>query len=263
MKRGEVVALLDAIVDAGKPFAANRCFAAVRRMFNWAVERSYLEVSPCYGVKAPTDEGEGRSRVLDASELTAILQVAKETPFPFGPYLILLLATATRRNELAQVRRSEIDLERKVLLVPADRSKNKIARSVPLSRFALSVIETLPNFEDGRLFPSGNPEAVDRGISGFGKMTARFRTKCKIENWRLHDLRRSAASHMQSFGANVETIKVILGHKAVGGVTGIYARHAYSAESVDALERWGEFLANRLTPKPAKVIPIRKDSRRR
>ena len=259
IKRGEVVALLDAIVDAGKPVAANRCFAAVRRMMNWAVERSYLEISPCYGVKPPTAEGEGRSRVLNASELAAILQAAKETPFPFGPYLTLLLATATRRNELAHVRRSDID--RQVLLIPAERAKNKIARSVPLSSFALSILETLPTFEDGRLFPSGNPAAVDRGISGFGKMTARFRTKCKVENWRLHDLRRSAASHMQALGTDVETIKTILGHKAVGGVTGIYARHAYTAESVAALERWGEFLANLLTPEPAKVIPIREHSR--
>src|SRR4029078_6325915 len=63
VKRADVVALLDAIVDEGKPFAANRCFAAIRRMYSWAVERSYLETSPCYGVKAPTKEA-SRERVL-------------------------------------------------------------------------------------------------------------------------------------------------------------------------------------------------------
>jgi hypothetical protein len=66
---------------------------------------------------------------------------------------------------------------------------------------------------------------------------------------------------MQALGADVESIKTILGHKAVGGVTGIYARHAYTAESAAALERWGEFLAYLLTPKPAKVIAIREHCR--
>jgi hypothetical protein len=58
-----VVDLLDRIVDSGRPIAANRTFAAVRKMFNWAVSRDILTASPCAGVKPPTPE-RARDRVL-------------------------------------------------------------------------------------------------------------------------------------------------------------------------------------------------------
>src|SRR5262245_2263601 len=39
IRRTDVHALLDGIVDAGTPMVANRVFAALRKMWNWAIER--------------------------------------------------------------------------------------------------------------------------------------------------------------------------------------------------------------------------------
>jgi hypothetical protein len=48
--------LLDGIVDRGTPIAANRALAYTRRYFNWLVERSVIETSPCDRVKAPAGQ---------------------------------------------------------------------------------------------------------------------------------------------------------------------------------------------------------------
>src|SRR5688572_27313180 len=45
----DVIALLDQIVDRGSPGTANRTFKALRALFNWCIERSLLEKSPCAG----------------------------------------------------------------------------------------------------------------------------------------------------------------------------------------------------------------------
>jgi hypothetical protein len=54
--RRDIIALLDAIVDAGKGVTANRTHATLSTFFRWAVERSIIEVSPvsrgCAGRRA-------------------------------------------------------------------------------------------------------------------------------------------------------------------------------------------------------------------
>ena len=62
-----VIELLDGIVDRGGVGAqANRVLAAIRRLFNWSVERGLLDRSPTDRVKAPVPETP-RDRVLSDS----------------------------------------------------------------------------------------------------------------------------------------------------------------------------------------------------
>ena len=51
--RRDVIELLDRLVDAGKPVLANRTLAHVRKFFNWCIERSILDASPCVRITAP------------------------------------------------------------------------------------------------------------------------------------------------------------------------------------------------------------------
>ncbi len=66
--RRDVLDLIDRVVDGGKPIAADRTLAAIRKMFNWAVARDIIAASPCAGVKPPTAE-RSRDRVLTDQEL--------------------------------------------------------------------------------------------------------------------------------------------------------------------------------------------------
>jgi site-specific recombinase XerD len=81
--RRDVVALLDEIVDRGAVVEVNRVLATIRKLFNWAVERDLIEVSPCAGVKPPTPE-RARDRVLTDVELALVWRVADRIGYPFG-----------------------------------------------------------------------------------------------------------------------------------------------------------------------------------
>ena len=50
--RRDVVELLDTIVDRGAPVTANKVLAFVRKFYNWLIERSVVEVSPCARVES-------------------------------------------------------------------------------------------------------------------------------------------------------------------------------------------------------------------
>jgi integrase len=83
-----------------------------------------------------------------------------------------------------------------------------------------------------------------------------------VAPWTLHDLRRSAATHMAEIGIQPHIIEAILnhvsGHKA--GVAGIYNRNTYEREKAEALARWGEHLAAIVEGRDGKVVALKREA---
>ncbi len=239
--RGDVVTLLDDIVDRGSPIAANRTLACVRKMFNYALERSILETSPCVAVKAPGKEHRC-DRVLSEAEIRAFWQGLERTriSLPSRYTLKLQLVTAQRKGEIIAAEWPEFDLTLGWWTIPADRSKNHLAHRVPLSLFARELLHEMPRLDDHYLFPSPTANkpmgdmsvdhAVRRNLGPFG-----------IGRFTPNDLRRTAASHMTSMGIPRLVMSRILNHVETG-VTAIYDRHSYDAEKREALDAWGRKL---------------------
>ena len=64
-----------------------------------------------------------------------------------------------------------------------------------------------------------------------------------IENFRPHDLRRTAATGLARLGYSNEVIGRVLNH-TLNGVTAIYNRYQYDDQIQEALEKWTELLEN-------------------
>ncbi|GEO15068.1 tyrosine-type recombinase/integrase [Microvirga aerophila] len=142
--RRDVVELLDRITDRGTPVAANRTFAAIRKLFNWAVERSIIHgQSPCAGVRLPSAE-RSRDRVLSDEELRLVWLAASRIGWPFGSMVQLLILTGQRRDEVAAMRWSEISDAGRLWTIPGARTKNGQPHQVPLSNAARDILSTLP-----------------------------------------------------------------------------------------------------------------------
>lgn len=246
IKRGDVITLLDGIA-AEHAVHANRVLAALRRMFNWAIERDLLDSSPCANVKAPSHET-SRDRVLSDEELGLVLRAAKKLDAPFGPYVQMLTLTLQRRNEVAGMRWCEIDWDQKIWVLSASRTKNGNEHIVPLSSTALQILETLKETMLAGtefVFTTTGRSAV----SGFSKVKRQL--DCLIEaergepiaSWRFHDLRRSGNSKMPRLGVELAVCEKILNHVSgtFSGVVGIYQRHAFLDEKRSALEKWAQF----------------------
>ena len=122
--------------------------------------------------------------------------------YPYGPLFQLLVLTACRKNEIGGARWREIDLEKRLLLIPAERFKSDATHLVPLTGAALSVLETLPRFTKGdHLFSSTFGE---RPVSGFAGAKDRL-DKLMVEDlggalqpFRIHDLRRTVRTRLAS-----------------------------------------------------------------
>src|SRR4051794_16940116 len=145
LTRRDIRDLIDGIIDAGKPVQANRVQAAIHAMLTWAVEREIIEINPAAGLRRQTKET-ARDRVLTNDEVRAVWIAVDKLGYPAGPLIKLLILTASRRNEIREMRWSEVDLQKGVWTLPAERSKNGVAHPIPLSTVAWDVLATMPRF---------------------------------------------------------------------------------------------------------------------
>jgi len=277
--RRDVVALLDAIADDGFPILANRTLAAVRAMFNWAINRGILETSPAHRLDRPGEEQQ-RDRTLTADEIGALWPQFAAAGYPFGLFFQMTLATGQRREEVARMRWADVDLEARTWNLSSEQTKARRAHIVPLSGLALEILARARE-EGGKLAEARGKTGDelgayvftttgDRPIRGFGKAKARVdkaTTEARAKNgpaapapWTIHDLRRTVATGLGMLGASRLVIGRVLNH-ADKSVTGIYDKHDYLAEKRHALDAWATYLGNVTKPPGENVVTM--DGKRR
>ena len=248
IRRSEIFALINRLKKES-PIAANRVLAYLKKFFAWALENEMVDDLPVASIKRPTAEKDReRERVLADWEIRALWRACGEMA-AFGRAFRFMLATGQRRSEVGAATWAEIDRGEALWTLGKVRTKAKRLHDVPLSRIALSVIEDCPKIGDF-VFASGRSgvarEGQDPGpvaLSGWGKAKERLdelmlkHAGKDIEEWRLHDLRRTGATDMARLGVDRLVISKILNH-AEGGVTKRYDRYQYAAEKRAALDRW-------------------------
>jgi integrase len=259
ISRRDVLELLDAVVDSGRPIAANRVLASVRKMFGWCVARDILPASPCTGVGAPSAE-RPRDRVLTDPELRNVWLAADKMGGPFGALVKLLALTGQRRDEVARMQWSEINLQTCLWSLPADRTKNNRAHEIPLSAAAVSTIMALPRIGDK--FALTNDGAAPASNYAANKRRLDALLPADMADWVLHDLRRSVASGMARLGINLPVIERVLNHSSgsFGGIVGVYQRHDFADEKRRALEAWESFVVDLVSDHPRQNV-VRLESR--
>jgi integrase len=216
----------------------NRVCSSLSRFFNWAISEGLLDtINPVTGT-GKANEGGSRERVLSTEEIVALWRALSADTF--GSIVKLLLLTGQRRNEIGGLRWSEVDLAKGVIVLPGSRTKNGREHTIPLSGQAQAIIEAQPRRNTTELVCGAGAD----GFSGWAKGKAALHRKLRIAPWRLHDLRRSAATGMAELGVQPHIIEAVLNrvssHKA--GVAGIYNRARYAGEMREALQKWADHL---------------------
>jgi integrase len=241
--RRDVLDLLDGIVERGRPIAANRTLAAIRKLFNWSVGRDIIASSPCAGVKPPTAE-RSRDRILSDNELGNVWRAADQLKAPFATLVKLLILTGQRRDEVARMTWGEVDLEARLWTLPKERSKNGSPHEIPLSEPAVAVLASLPRIGDTFVLTTDGKVASSNYSANKRRLDALL--PADMLAWRLHDVRRTAASGMARLGVSLPAIEKVLNHTSgsFAGIVRVYQRHDFAVEKRHALERWGAHVAD-------------------
>ena len=245
--RRDVRDLIEAVARRGAPIQANRLRALLHTLFNFAVQREIVDSNPATGTPKPggSEKDRQRQRVLSDDEIRQFWETTEEIDLPMGAFFRLRLITAQRGGEVAQMRWQDIDLDNSVWTIPAEHSKNGLSHRVHLSDPALELLAQLPR----------QGEYVLAGARG-NRQQSEAAQSIPIEDFRGHDLRRTAATSMASAGVPRLHISKVLNH-ADRGVTAIYDRHSYDPEKQIALDTWARTLSGIVEGKgKAEVVPF-------
>lgn len=254
IKRSDVRDLIEGIEGDILP---NRVLTVVRTVFRFAMSRDWIDASPVEGIAKPKDETE-RDRFLDMGEAKRVWDATALLGYPFGPYVRALLLTGQRRTEVASMRWGDVDLDAATWLLKAADTKGERAHLVPLSAPMVELLKGLPRLGDFVFTTDGETH-----ISGYAKGKSRLDAFLAaggdpLASWTLHDLRRTASSHMARLGIAKDIRGRVLNHAVQGVTERHYTPYDFAKEKRSALDRWAAELMRAVEGKAAsKVVSIR------
>ena len=259
--RLDAIKLLDDIAERGHKVTANRVRTKAKTFFKWCIAKGLTEQNPFDGTDPAVVE-EDRARFLSDDELRFLIEAIGEQPPVWRSFFHFLLLTGQRRREVAGMRWSEVGMsnEGAIWTIPAARAKNKREHIVPLSPQSLAIVRgreqerTVVVNATGKVVPA-QPVFTTNGVVGLGgfskakaRLDASFRRLAgdaiNIEQWQLHDFRRTMATVMGRLRVDIAVTEMCLNHMSgtMAGVTGTYQRYDYAAERRAAMCAWASHL---------------------
>lgn len=266
----DIDGMIRAVVDRGAPVMANRILATTKAVFDYAIRRHWITQNPAAAFRRIDAGGEekARTRALSEDELIRLLKAFREAGPVFSIYYLavkLLLVTAVRLGELVEAPWAEFDLESvdPVWRLPAARTKtgkNMNGRdfTIPLPAVSVEWLQEIKrtSFASEYVFPPRR-RTGKKTMSPATLNWALGEVNHGLEHFTLHDLRRTARTHLARLGVAPHVAERCLNHK-LPGVNDTYDTHDYLAERRLALNAWADLLTRLDKGETGKVVPIGK-----
>ncbi|MBQ4418912.1 MAG: tyrosine-type recombinase/integrase, partial [Synergistaceae bacterium] len=218
------------------------------QIFEYAIAAGYCEWNPAAQIaKAliPKRETQHYSVVKTEQQAAEIMRAINSyngtRVVKIG--LLLLAHTFVRNSEMRLARWSEIDFDKRVWIIPAERMKMRREHIVPLSEQALSLFKELREFtthEDYCFVLRGKNKPI--GESSFSK--ALIKLGYGKGKFTPHGFRGMASTLLNEHNFNRDVIERQLAHVENNQVRAAYNQAEYLDERRKMLDWWSAYLEN-------------------
>lgn len=258
----DCVAIIEKIKRGGAPAVARKVLEQLRGLFGYAVDRHLLVVNPAAQVRAARIIGSKppRERTLSSTEIGRFLRTVDAMPTCQSNRIAfrLILLTLCRKGELIKTKWEDVDFDRAEWRMPQDNVKTRNVHIVYLSRQALALFSELRGLA-GRspwVLPGRD---LEKPISLTTLNQVIYVAKKKPgQEWLgdiwIHDLRRTASTHLHEMGWDSDVIEKALNH-AIGGIRGVYNRAQYAEARREMLQAWANYIDG--MESGGNVVPLR------
>jgi integrase len=190
----------------------NRSLACLRRMFKLAYEERKIQSLPVIRLLKDPPARRGFLELPKFEELLA------QFPPNLKPYITFLYFCGGRSGEAELIEWSQVDLQRKLIRIEDDQTKDKEAREIPLPQRLVLMLERIEP-KQGRVFDTTNIRkewTKACAALGLGRIIAVEGRPYdpRYEGLTLHDFRRSAIRNLVTLAGVREKVAMeITGHK--------------------------------------------------
>lgn len=235
--------------DQGYDASANQVRGLLKRMFDYAMTLGLVPFNPVLSI--PTRhiyKAVPRNRYLSTSEIrtyyTTLLNSRIYRPRKLG--LLLSLLTLIRKSELLRAKWEHIDFEQRLWLIPETKADSATGHSREMVVYMSD--QVIEIFKDLNTIAGDEPYVFVGRKSGTHISHNAFNTAQKstlsltnIPDFTVHDLRRTASTHLNEQGFNSDAIEACLNH-TMRGVRGVYNKAKYEKERTEMLKKWSDYI---------------------
>jgi integrase len=239
-----VINVLKPLASSGKLEMTKRICSRLNQVMTFATNTGLAQSNPLAGIKhAFESPSVTNNPTLKPEELPLLMaKVADANLRIVTRYLIRWqLHTMTRPGEAAGAKWNEINLDKKIWVIPAERMKKRKEHVIPLSNQALAILEKLRSYSSSSsyLFPSDL--SINRAANA---STANVALKRMGFKGRLtaHGMRSIASTALNEHGFDPDLIEVALAHTDKNQVRATYNRASYLERRREMMQWWSDLI---------------------
>ncbi len=248
IKTPDILALIRKIEARGVNDTAIRCLQRIKSVFNYAIQIGLIEHNPAVALTGVIlKKKEQNQLALPQADLPLFFKRLNDTKMHeyLRIGLTLQVLWFVRSGELRHAQWREFDLERREWHIPADKMKMKRTHIVPLSAWAMDLLEQLRELtgESPYLFPNARDWSRPMSENALGYAMQRMGFKGIAVP---HGFRSLATDVLNENGFNADVIERQLAHVEGNKVRAAYHRTEYLPKRHEMMEWYSEWIKNHL-----------------
>jgi integrase len=245
--RAEILSALNRVVDRGAIESARRAGFNLAQIFRFAIDNELADRNPAanLGSTLPSVETKHRAAITDVKEIGGLLRAMESYQGSLVTQCALRLAPLVfvRPVELRSAEWAEIDFDKALWTIPAEKMKMRESHIVPLSKQALAILKELhPVTGKGRyVFPSAH--SPKRAMSNNAVLSALRRMGYTKDEMSGHGFRAMARTVLdETLHFRPDYIEHQLAHAVRDPNGRAYNRTSHLAERNAMMQQWADYL---------------------
>lgn len=239
-----VLAIIKSIEARGTLEVASKINQRMSAVFRYAVQSGKATYNPASDMRGVLKSRKVKHHsMVQPSEFPELLRNLTKSDIHITTKLALqfTILTAARSGEVRGALWDEIDMDKKIWSIPANRMKMDIPHTVPLSSSALAILSRIKIlFNNKRLVFPGvrNPEKpLSENTMLFALYRIGYHSRCTI-----HGFRALFSTITNEAGFSPDAIERQLAHQEKNAVRAAYHRSEYMPERTKLMQWWADYL---------------------
>lgn len=246
IKARTLVEALEPIKARGALETVHRLVQRINEIMVYAINTVLIDANPASGIGMAFEKPKKQNMpTLRPEELPKLMRslVMSNLSVPTRCLIEWQLLTLVRPSEASGARWVEVDFDKNLWTIPAERMKAKREHIVPLSPQALEILEVMKPISAHRehVFPSRNDPKQPMNSQTANAALKRIGYGGKLV---AHGLRAIASTAMNEAGLNSDVIEAVLAHIEKNEVRRAYNRSTYLEKRKELMSWWGNFIVN-------------------
>jgi integrase len=242
----QVLDILKRVEKSGRRETAKKLRSVMGGVFRYAIVTLRATTDPTAPLRGALlkPNVKHRAAIVDEKQLGALMCAIDEYDgwATIRVALQLVALTMTRPGDVRGMQRSEIDFDKAVWRIPAERMKMRRPHEVPLSKQAVAILQDIWPVSDGGDLVLPSVRSITKPLSENALNSALRRMGYTKDEMTAHGFRAAASTILNERGFNTDVIEAALGHQDQNVIRRAYNRATYWPERVKLMQTWADLL---------------------